>query len=175
MPGNCRAIATFGWDTGDVVTYSRAIATYGWGIDNAPAPSPAGRMAGKKMIQPGEQNLMDVRRAFLEINNVFKARYSVTTGIVASSTQTQGDAEIWYGISVVETVISTDDSVTMPDANSGNGYCKIANEGASTLQVFPATDEAIDDNAVNISISIAAGKVAVLEAVSDTQWYMLQG
>jgi hypothetical protein len=48
---------------------------------------------------------------------------------------------------------------------------EIANAGSNTLSIYPQSGGQIDANGTNGAATIAAGKAAIYEAVSLTQWY----
>lgn len=173
MPSNCRAIATFGWDTGDTVTHGRAIATYGWGVDSSPAPMAESHLSAESTIMPGEFSPTDIRRAFSKLNDIFARRYSIDASILPSALQTQNAIVIAYGTTLITACANADDAVTLPPAKA-NGYCKVINATALNVQVFPGTDDAIDGAAADASMTLTAGNVGVFEAVDATDWYSYQ-
>jgi hypothetical protein len=95
---------------------------------------------------------------------------SVAAGVPASATQTQGEGPLTSAFNQVSICGTTNDVVTLPGANTGL-LCVIRNDGAETLQVFPATGAAINGLGTNNSTTIAAGSVARFWATSALQWY----
>jgi len=66
--------------------------------------------------------------------------FSSTASITASVTQTQGQGTLTALINEISTCANDDDTVTMPSADAGS-YCKIINNGAKNLQIFPASGQ----------------------------------
>lgn len=95
----------------------------------------------------------------------YLARLSAKNGITASVTQTQGQQPLTANINEVSVVATTNDVVTAPALLAGMPLT-IINNGANTLQVYPALGEDIGAG-VNISITIIAGAVAKFEAYAS--------
>lgn len=95
----------------------------------------------------------------------------VTTGITASTTQSQGQGALQTtrNVFTIDTVANANDVVTMPTAVAGT-VLFIANRGANTLQIFPASGDNFQGTAVNGSITLAAGAEAIYAAVDSTVW-----
>ena len=74
-------------------------------------------------------------------------------GITASTTQTQGQQQLTSDVNEVSTVANNNDVVTLRQGSLGEEQT-IINEGANTLQVFPASGDSIGDNPVDTSVSI---------------------
>lgn len=91
------------------------------------------------------------------------------TGITASTTKTQGQQALTKMVNVVATCANTNDVVTLPAAAAGL-VCVIANRGANTLQVFPASGDTISGGTVNASVTQATGTKSVYIAVDATDW-----
>lgn len=94
----------------------------------------------------------------------------ITTGITASTTQTQGQGALTAALNVVATCANANDTVTLPAAYKGR-VCTITNQGAQTAKVYPASGDSIDALAVNTSTTIAAAARKRFEAVDSTKWY----
>lgn len=95
-------------------------------------------------------------------------------GLTASTTQTQGQGALAHEINVVETCANANDVRTLPPARPGR-TCVVANDGAQTLQVFPASGDSIDGGAADASTTIAAGKRRHFWAKSLSGWISLLG
>lgn len=91
------------------------------------------------------------------------------TGITADATPLQGDVPLTKYLNVVATCATANDCVTLKAA-AADAVQVIINNGVATLQVFPASGDAIDDGAVNASTTIAAGERATFYAVDGTYW-----
>ena len=92
-----------------------------------------------------------------------------TAGITASTTQTQGNGVLVSAVNEVSVVGSTNDTVTLPAAAAGRP-CAVINNGANTLQVFPASGGYIGALAINLPVTLATGTVLVLKAYNTTVW-----
>lgn len=173
MNSDSRAICTFGWSTASEIPHTEAISVFGW-VDTSPAPQEASGMSPNSLIKPGEQDPMDIRRAFQDLNHILERRYSIHTDILPSSGQGQGEISLHMGVNVISTnVVANDDSATLPPAEA-NGFCKVINPSAKRVQIFPDTDHKIDNGAANASVTVAAGAVAVFEAIDDENWYRME-
>lgn len=94
---------------------------------------------------------------------------SVTAGITASTTQTQGEGALVSGMNEVSTVANANDTVTLPAAVAGR-HCFVFNNGANILQIFPAVDDAINDGAVDAPTTAAAGDNIHFAAFNSVTW-----
>lgn len=102
----------------------------------------------------------------------------VTSGLVASTTQTQGQAQLTKILNEVATVANANDVVTLPEvqsfyASKEGGLLLLKNNGANALQVFPAAGDGIDSLAPNTSISIPLGEGRTMFAVNSSTWITL--
>jgi len=94
---------------------------------------------------------------------------TVTAGITASTTQTQGQMPLTSEVNEVSVVANANDTVTLPSAAPGR-KCVIQNNGANTLQIFPALGD--DAGAgVDVAITLATGLKLVLDAYDATNWF----
>ena len=89
-------------------------------------------------------------------------------GIIASTTQTQGQGSLNRNVNEVATVANTNDTVTLPSAVAGLRIT-IINNGANTLQIFPASGD--DAGAgVDTAITLAAGSNIEKLTYDATTW-----
>lgn len=93
---------------------------------------------------------------------------AVESGITASTTQTQGQGPLSSEYNEVSTCATTNDTVTMPPASAGR-VCRIRNNGAQTLQVFPASGDDLGSG-VDTAITITAGNGASYIGRDATNW-----
>ena len=94
---------------------------------------------------------------------------SVSAGITASVTQTQGQQALVSEFNEISVCATANDTVTLPTAVAGLSVTVI-NNGAATLQIFPATDDSIDAGAADASTTLAAGKAQIYRAKSTVVW-----
>jgi hypothetical protein len=87
---------------------------------------------------------------------------SSASGITASTTQSQGQEPLTSNINEIATCATTNDVVTAPALLAGMPLT-IINNGAQTLQVYPASGEDIGAG-TDTSITITAGNIAKFEA-----------
>lgn len=109
----------------------------------------------------------------LESTNVFindddQLLRDTTSGITASTTQTQGQQPLDSDVNQVSTVANANDVVTLPDAEEGK-LLYIINDGANTLQIFPASGDDLG-NGVDASTTLAAGGIVGFTAYDATNW-----
>ena len=93
---------------------------------------------------------------------------TVTSGITASTTQTQGQGALTRDINEVSTVANASDTVTLPTATVG-AYCLVINDGANLLQVFPASSDNLGAG-VNTATTIRSGSRKLFIAYDVTNW-----
>ncbi len=94
---------------------------------------------------------------------------SVEAGITASTTQSQGQQPLTDMINEISTVANEDDTCTMMTAQEGLRI-SVINNGANTMQLFPASGDNIDGTGVDTAITIAAGSALLLVAYDATNW-----
>ncbi len=98
----------------------------------------------------------------------------VTDGITANSTQDQSNATaLTKGINRVTVVGTNGDGVKLPTAVAGLQILIINDDSAQTIQVWPATGDAIDGGSANAvdGSQISAGSARRYIAVDATNWY----
>lgn len=98
----------------------------------------------------------------------------LTTGIVASTTQTQGNGLV-NGAAFMEvtTVANPDDVITLHNTGAAEYWTTIINTGANRLQIFPPVGDAILPGIVNASITLDVNKVVTLYTLDGTNWIRL--
>jgi len=92
----------------------------------------------------------------------------VNATITASTTQTQGNGALTAEVNEVSAVGSANDTVTLPTAVAGLKI-HILNNGANTLQIFPASGDDLGQGADNATTMVAGNNVTFL-AFDDTTW-----
>ena len=80
----------------------------------------------------------------------------IQTGITASTTQTQGEQPLKGEVNEIDTVANTNDVVTAPPAAASTKPVRVINNGANTLQIFPAEDNDLGAG-VDTAVTLAAG------------------
>lgn len=100
--------------------------------------------------------------------NAFVIYSETVSGITASTTQTQGQQPLTTNINEISVVANVNDVVTMPSAVAGL-VVRIVNNGANTLQIFPASDDNLGAG-VNTSVTLAAGSNVTYWAYDGTNW-----
>lgn len=94
--------------------------------------------------------------------------FSATTGVTASTTQTQGQGAITTHVCQISTCANASDTVTLPAAAEG-GFCLVINNGAQTAQVFPASGDDLGKGA-NTATTVAAGHALLAFAYDATTY-----
>jgi hypothetical protein len=98
---------------------------------------------------------------------------STTAGITASTTQTQGAATaLLENINEIATVANASDAIKMPAAVAGLRIV-IINNGANTVQIFPASGDNFSGSAANASVTLASGSNVEFVAYNATVWEQL--
>ena len=95
--------------------------------------------------------------------------HGTTSGITASVTQTQGQQALTTTINEVSTVGNANDVVTLPAAVTGM-IIYVFNNGANSMNVFPASGDNIDGAGADTAVAQAAGKNAMYVAHDATNW-----
>jgi hypothetical protein len=86
----------------------------------------------------------------------------------AGGGQTSATA-LTVGYNEITTVATAGDSVKLPTAIV-NSVVIVKNEGAASLNVFPFLADTINDQAVNLAVSVAPGATVVFSAINSTNW-----
>lgn len=95
---------------------------------------------------------------------------AVTTGIEAHAGGGQADAtQLAYGTNEVTVVATAGDSVKLPAAVTGANVI-VKNDGANTLDLYPATGDTIDDGSANAAIQVPPGVTVQLTGINTTNW-----
>jgi hypothetical protein len=95
---------------------------------------------------------------------------STNAGLTASTTQTQADGlALTATVNEVSTVATTNDTVVLPAAAAGR-IIYIFNNGANTLQIFPAASDAIDQGTADVAVTLAAGSKVTYVAYNTVYW-----
>jgi len=92
-----------------------------------------------------------------------------TTGVTASTTQSQGQGAQTTESIVVATCANDDDVITLPGAYAG-ATVTVQNDGAYRLQIFPASGDYINNLAVDTSIKLQAGSSATFTSYDGEKW-----
>lgn len=92
----------------------------------------------------------------------------VNSAITASTTQTQGQQPLTREVNVISVCANANDVVTMPSAAAGRKVTVI-NNGAQTLQIFPASGDNIGAG-VDASATLAAASNRNYVAIDATNW-----
>jgi hypothetical protein len=98
--------------------------------------------------------------------------YSTTNGITAFATGGQASAvQLTTVINRVTTVGSAADSVKLPAAVAGLSITVTNAAAANSMNVFPATGDAINALTANTALAVAANKTAVFSCAVAGQWH----
>lgn len=96
--------------------------------------------------------------------------YAATTGITAGTTQTQaGATALTSEFNNVTTVGTASDGVKLPTATKGLSI-SVKNAGTNVLKVYPFLGDFIDDELVNVAITVPVETVVTFRAISATTW-----
>jgi len=117
----------------------------------------------------------------LNVNNVFTVdatnffftlnksmMRTITASITASTTRTQGQGALTADINEISVCANLNDTVTLPTAVAAR-HCLVINNGAQTLQVFPASGDNLGAG-LNTSTTIASGSRKWFVAYDTTNW-----
>ena len=104
----------------------------------------------------------------LALGNDVLIQRDVNAGLTASVTQTQGNGALTADVNEIATVANTNDTVTLPTAVAGLKIV-IINNGANTLQIFPASGDNLGSGA-DTATTLANGSNVVFVAFDATNW-----
>lgn len=96
---------------------------------------------------------------------------SIATGITAAGANQAAATALTKTINEVSSVAAST-GVRLPTPEPGE-FILVANDGANTLNVYPATGGAINNLAANAAITLATDTRRLFFAVTATQWYSL--
>lgn len=99
-----------------------------------------------------------------------RANKTVTSGITASTSQSQGNGALTSDVNEVDTVGSDGDTVTLPPALAGREVT-IINNGANTLQIFPASGDDLGSG-LNVSQELEPNEAVEFIGFDDTNWHI---
>jgi len=95
--------------------------------------------------------------------------FDVAVNVTAHVGSAQGNGAITSTFVEISTVGSTGDAVTLPTAAAGK-FVIIANNGANSADVFPASGDKIDGGSVNVAQALAAGANRIYICQDGTDW-----
>jgi len=95
--------------------------------------------------------------------------FDVSVGVTANTGSSQGDGAITSTFVEIATVGSSGDAVTLPTAAAGK-LVIIANNGANSADVFPASGDKIDGGSANVANALAAGFNRIYICQDATDW-----
>ncbi len=95
---------------------------------------------------------------------------TVTSGITASTTRSQGNGALVSGVNEISTVANPSDTVTLPTAVGGRRIT-IINNGANTLQIFPANGDNLGAG-VDASVELEPNESIDYVAYDATNWHV---
>jgi hypothetical protein len=124
-------------------------------------------------VATGESHNFSINGVSASVINSVGVRRSTTDSITASATKTQGQQPLTTEYNIVTTVASANNVVTLPTAIAGQ-VVEVKNEGANTLQVFPASGDSVNNGTVNASVTQATNTYYRYIADDATNWTRTQ-
>jgi len=97
---------------------------------------------------------------------------SYAASITASTTQTQGQQPLTAKYNQISVCANDNDTVTLPAALAGHS-CIVQNDGAKTLQIFPASGETLGQG-INEAITLPTLKTSIFFCSVDGTWFELK-
>ena len=120
--------------------------------------------AADNLIEGVFSSTQNTREVYLNAH----LKKSLTAGITASVTQTQGQGALTTDLNQVSTCATANDTVTLPSAVAGY-ECTVMNSGVSNLQIFPASGDDLGAG-VNTAISIPPSTYKTFTSYDTTNW-----
>lgn len=109
-----------------------------------------------------------------EVSSAVLAAFQSNVGLTADVGSAQGNGVILSTYNVYSTVGTAGDAATLPATFIVGTQIYIKNDGANSMDVFPASGDTITPNAVNIAVAVAAGTSATfITTLADTTWTQL--
>ena len=139
-------------------TYKFAATNNGWSM---------GVGTGSTVVWSDSTGAMTVTGLSLKMADNYLSRYTVAA-ITASTTQTQGQGALTGDINEISVCANANDTVTLPIALAGKS-CLVINNGAQTLQVFPASGDNLGAGA-DTATTIATTSRKLFVAFNSTDW-----
>ena len=100
--------------------------------------------------------------------------FDVAVGVTAHTGSAQGNGAITSTFVEISVCGTAGDAVTLPSAASGK-LVIIANNGAESCDVFPASGDAIDGGSANAALALAAGSNIIYICQDATDWDTIGG
>lgn len=100
-----------------------------------------------------------------------KTNYEPSAVTVTAAGATQGTATALTNMYNNVTTVAASTGVSLPVPLQSGLICRVANKGANTLNVYPASGGTIDALGANNPFTLASGGTLTLESTSATQWY----
>ena len=100
--------------------------------------------------------------------------FDVSVGVTAHTGSSQGDGAISSTFVEIAVCGNAGDAVTLPSAAAGK-LVFIANNGANSADVFPASGDKIDGGSVNAALALAAGSNRIYICQDGTDWDTIGG
>lgn len=105
-----------------------------------------------------------------DVESVIRQQQSTDNGVTASTDSNQADGyAITAAITRVTTVGTTGDSLVLPEALAGDSRI-VFNKGANSMDVFPASGDAINALSANAAYAVAATKGVLFVCAVDGKW-----
>jgi hypothetical protein len=137
--------------------------------DNTPVALTIAEQRVLGRITSGNITALTAANLYSILNDTHSLR-KVTAGITAGTTQSQGQVPLVSDINEVSVCANVNDVVTMPSATAGLEIF-IRNNGAQTLQIFPASGDDINKTGVDSSVTLAVGASVRYVAIDAVNWY----
>ena len=100
--------------------------------------------------------------------------FDVSVGVTAHTGSSQGDGAITASFVEISVCANAGDAVTLPGAAAGKWVC-IANNGANSADVFPASGDKIDGGSANAAVALPAGQNRIYICQDATDWDTVGG
>ena len=100
--------------------------------------------------------------------------FDVSVGVTAHTGSSQGDGAISSTFVEIAVCGNAGDAVTLPSAAAGK-LVFIANNGANSADVFPASGDKIDGGSANAALALAAGSNRIYICQDGTDWDTIGG
>jgi hypothetical protein len=100
--------------------------------------------------------------------------FDVSVGVTAHTGSSQGDGAISSTFVEIAVCANAGDAVTLPTAAAGK-LVVIANNGANSSDIFPASGDKIDGGSANAAVALPAGQNRIYICQDATDWDTVGG
>jgi len=108
-----------------------------------------------------------------EVSSAILQAHQTDSGITAAAGSSQGDGVIISTYNVYSTVATTGDAATLPSTFIEGALIYVKNDGANSMDVFPASGDDLGEGTNTVLAVAAGGRVLFLATTANATWTQL--